>query len=231
MGLPVELGDVPGWISAGTGIANLLRGLSKRQQTQARNWGEMLDELNDREPEELGRIVQDNPGIAEVVGLAAEEAARTASEHKRYLLAQVAAAALRGTTTPRQVEALQYLTRTVSALSPADLTLLVTIGTTATGEPRPTEQFTVREDEEDKDSYTRSVTVPSWKVATRWPGPRELLNPALASLEQVGVIERRTVYLGGGAAGWALSGYGELFLEYLLTDLGGWPPRRQLEGG
>lgn len=54
------------------------------------------------------------------------------------------------------------------------------------------------------------------------------INPALASLEQTGLIEQRGVFLGSGIAGWALSDYGGLFLQHLLTDLGGWPPREQL---
>jgi hypothetical protein len=51
------------------------------------------------EPDELRRTVEDHPLIAEVVGIAAEEAARSASDDKRYLLAQVVAAALRGDAT------------------------------------------------------------------------------------------------------------------------------------
>lgn len=89
MGLPVELGDVPAWIGAGTGIVALLQGLSKQQQAHVHDWGEMLDQLADLEPERLHHIVEDNPAVAEIVGLAAEEAARTASDHKRYLLGRV----------------------------------------------------------------------------------------------------------------------------------------------
>jgi len=230
--MPLDYGNVPAWIGAGTGLAALLRGLGQREQAQVSDWGEMLDQLASLEPEDLGRIVNENPAVAEVVGLASEEAARTASDRKRYLLAQVAAAALRGDATPPEIEALQYLTRTVIALSPSDLTLMVAIGTTVDGDPRPTEQFTVQgNDQEDAETYTRSVTVSIREVAARWPGPRELLNPALASLEQAGVIERRNAFLGGGVAGWAISDYGNLFLQHLLTDLGGWPPPQQLTSG
>ena len=41
-------------------------------------------------------------------------------------------------------------------------------------------------------------------------------------------MERRTAFLGGGVAGWALSGSGDVSLRQLLNDLGGWPPRPQL---
>jgi hypothetical protein len=167
----------------------------------------MLDELTDREPEELRRIVADNPVIAEVVGLAAEEAARTASDHKRYLLAQVAAAALRGTTTPRQVEALKYLARTVIALDSPDITMLVIIGTTADREPRATQETAQRKE-----------------IDARWSSPPDLVDPALAAIQQQGLLEGVTDYDGGIQC--RLSPYGRRFLDHLLTDLGGWPPPR-----
>jgi hypothetical protein len=190
----------------------------------------MLEDLIDLEPEELRRTVESNPVIAEILAIAAEEAARTASDDKRSLLARVVTAALRGDAIPGQVDALLYLTRTVAQLDPADLTLLMIVGTTEDGSARPTEPFPVRgEHNQGEDSYERSVDVRIEELADRWPAPRELLSPALASLEQAGVIERRHIFTGGGAASWALSGYGDLFLEYLLVNLGGWPPRRQLE--
>jgi hypothetical protein len=229
MGSPVQWGDVGTWLGTAAGIGGLLRGLGKSQGVHIQSWAEMLDDLTDLEPEELRRVVEDNPVIAEIAGIAAEEAARTASEHKRYLLAQVVAAALRGNTTPGQLDALLYLARTMAALDPADLTLLVIIGTTDAGDMRPTEDFAVRgQDGQEGESYQRSVEARTKELVDRWPAPRDLLSPALASLEQAGVIERRTAFLGGGAAGWALSGYGDLFLQHLLTDLGGWPPRPQL---
>jgi hypothetical protein len=230
MGVPIQWGDVGTWIGTGAGIAALFRGLGKRQQVQFQGWAEMLEELTDLEPDELRRTVEDNPVIAEVVGIAAEEAARTATDDKRYLLAQVVAAALRGDATPGQVDALLYLTRTVAALDPADLTLLVIIGTTSDGSPRPKDDFIIKdEDQQVEDTYTRPVDVRNKELVDRWPGPRDLLHPALASLEDAGVIEPRMMFIGGGAGTWALSGYGELFLRHLLVDLGGWPPRRQLE--
>jgi len=174
-------------------------------------------------------LLRTTPVIAEILAIAAEEAARTASDDKRYLLARVVVAALRGDATPGQVDALLYLTRTMAQLDPADLTLLVIVGTTEDGNARPTEDFAVKgKDGQEEEPYQRSVDVPVKELLDRWQAPRELLSPALASLEQAGVIERRLGYWGGGAATWALSSYGELFLKHLLVDLGGWPPRRQL---
>jgi hypothetical protein len=214
MGAPVQWGDVGTWLGTAAGIAGLFRGLGNRQQVQFQRWAEMLEELTDLEPEELRRTVEDHPVIAEIVGIAAEEAARTASDHKRYLLAQVVAAALRGDATPGQVDALLYLARTVIALNPADVTLLVVIGTTEDGEPRPVGEEQVSREE----------------MLARWPSPPDLLDPALAMLEQQGLIES-TISWGGGASTCRLRPYSQQFLRHLLIDLGGWPPRRQLEIG
>jgi hypothetical protein len=212
MGALIQWGDVPAWIGAATGVAGLFRGLGNRQQVQFQGWAEMLEELTDREPEELRRTVEGNPVIAEIVAIAAEEAARTATDNKRYLLAQVVAAALRGDSTPGQVDALLYLTRTVVALSPADLTLLVVIGTNEDGKPRTGDERVTQEEMRD-----------------RWPSHPDLLDPALAMLEQQGLVVAHVDY--GVPRFWVLQPYSQQFLDHLLTDLGGWPPRRELEGG
>jgi hypothetical protein len=69
-----------------------------------------------------------SPALAELVALAWEEAARTASEDKRRLLAKVVAAALRGDS-DALVDATEFLLRTVIALDPAHVALLVVIAT------------------------------------------------------------------------------------------------------
>jgi hypothetical protein len=214
MGLPVQWGDVGTWLGTAAGIAALFRGLGNRQQVQFQGWIEMLEELTDLEPEELRRTVEDHSVIAEIFALAAEEAARTASDHKRYLLARVATAALRRDATPGQIDALLYLERTVVALNPADLTLLIVIGTTEDDQPRPVGEEQVSRQE----------------MLARWNGHPDLLDPALAMLEQQGLIEGTTSW-GGSASTCRLRPYSQHFLKHLLTDLGGWPPRRQLESG
>ena len=85
---------LPNAIQAGTAVGQLWLGLTGRRQKQAADWGATLEELAGLDGSELRRIVEDNPAVAELVGLAWEEAARTAAEDKRHLLAQVAAAAL-----------------------------------------------------------------------------------------------------------------------------------------
>ncbi len=187
---------------------------------RCRRAGEFEDELLDAahcSPEEIIERLLADEQAAELFERAVHEALLTADAHKRYLLAQVAAAAVRGTTTPRQVEALKYLARTVIALDLPDLTLLVIVGTAESGQPRPTDGVESWADREE--------------ILARWPGPPDLLAPAASALERAGVIEMRDFRMGGPVTKWALSPYGRRFLDHLLTDLGGWPPRRQLEGG
>jgi hypothetical protein len=205
----IQLGDVPGWIGAGTGVAALFRGLSNRRQAQFRDWGELLAELSDLELQELRHLVEDNPFVAEIVSLAWEEAARTASDDKRYLLAQVAAAALRGSTTPDQVEALQFLLRTVTALDPPHVTMLVIIGTA--------------ENEATQANDTQETRATRADLEARWPSPSDLMDPALATLEREALVEGALGY-DGKRRTWRLRPYGRRFLDFLLVDAGGWPP-------
>jgi hypothetical protein len=222
----IQLGDVPAWIGAGTGVAALFRGITQRRQAQFQDWGELLAELSGLEAEELRAVVEDNPAITEIVGLAWEEAARTASEDKRYLLAKVAAAALRGEGIPVQVDILQFFLRTVMALDPAHIALLVIIGT-------------------DKDGRSRDVGS-SWvgrrEMMNRWMeagklGDADIVDPALAALEGEGLVQRVSIDnedlkrilekvedMARGKDMWELRPYGRRFLNFLLIDAGGWPP-------
>jgi hypothetical protein len=150
--------------------------------------------------------VEDNPAVAELVGIAWEAAAMTAADDKRYLLARVAAAALREDDAA-EVDALGFLTRNVIALDPAHIKVLVIAATPQT------------EDGELAGIIRRE------ELLARWPGPWDLIPAALAAPEREGLI--RDQYAGGrpgGRIGWVLSDYGERFLKYLLVDAGGWPP-------
>jgi hypothetical protein len=134
------VGDLDQWlpnaIQAGTAIGQLWLGLTSRRQQQAADWGAILEELADLDGPELRRTVEDNPAVAELIGIAWEAAARTASEDKRYLLAQVAAAALREDDSA-VLDALGFLTRTVIALDPAHIKLLVITGTPSAPDSLP----------------------------------------------------------------------------------------------
>jgi hypothetical protein len=205
----IQLGDVPAWIGAGTGVAALFRGISNRRQTDFRAWGDMLAELSGLEADELRRLVEDNPTITEIVSLAWEEAARTASEDKRYLLAKVAAAALRGDSTPGQLEELQFFLRTVTALDSVHVTLLVGVG--------------MVEEENWEDYRPNYLQDRRDAIEKKWPGGRDLMDPALAILEGQALIR-------GGNPIWTLQPYGRRFLNWLLVDVGGWPPTKHAAG-
>jgi hypothetical protein len=102
---------VPAWIGVGTGVASLYLGLRDRQQTQALDWAQTLEDLAGLPPEALRRAVEDHPVVAQMADLAWEEAARTASEDKRRLLAKVVAAALRGDAAVEDLHELQFYAR------------------------------------------------------------------------------------------------------------------------
>ena len=96
------------------------------------------------------------------------------------------------------------------ALDPADLTLLVIIGTTEDGKPRGEDDVATHHE-----------------MQLRWPSEPDLLDPALGLLEQQGLIGGADADKRGLTKFWLLRPYGQQFLRHLLTDLGGWPPHVQ----
>lgn len=186
-------------------------GLTSRRQQQAIGWGAALEDLAGLDGPELRRVVEDNPAVAELVGLAWEEAARTASDDKRHLLAQVAASALRGETVPEKVDRLQFLLRPVIALDPPHITLLVLMGR-------------VLETMDQTERWDRGQwQVQFIEIADAWPGGVGLLSPALSALEGQGLVGKTS------DGNWfELLPFSREFLDYLLIDAGGWPPYRDL---
>jgi hypothetical protein len=181
MGSLVQLGDVPAWIGAATGAASVYLGLRDRQQAQALNWAQTLEELTSLTGPELRQIVEDNPVIAQMVDLAWEEAAKTTSENKRRLLAKVVAAAIRGDAAA-EVDPHPFLLRSVMALDHGHVTLLVlvatplrTAGQVLSDADLPSAEFDKAADREE--------------LLARWPATPDLLDPALAALEREGLIQ------------------------------------------
>jgi len=187
MGSLVQLGDVPAWIGAATGAASLYIGLRNRQQAQALDWAGTLEKLAGLTPEELRRTVEDNPVIAQMVDLAWEEAARTASEAKRRLLAKVVAAAIAGDA-DAEVDPHPFLLRTAIELDPAHVTLLVAVGQAG-----------------GNIEY----------MAARWPGPADLRGATLATLQRAGLVQQPYQLMGGTARSWFLTSYGQRFFTFL----------------
>jgi hypothetical protein len=53
-----------------------------------------------------------------------------------------------------------------------------------------------------------------------------LLLAAAVTLERAGLADRMTPLTGAPYKAWSLTMYGQQFLDYLLVDAGGWPPKR-----
>jgi hypothetical protein len=201
MGTIVQLGDVPNWVQAATSAATLYVAVRGHWQQQAVDWAQQLEQLSGYTTEELRRAVEASPALAELVGFAWEEAAKTSSEDKRRLLAKVVSAALRGDA-DAEVHALPYLLRTVVNLDPSHVVLLVIIA-------RPEQpRLQPGPDQEVQRAISRE------EVKYRWPGASALLDPALAVLEREGLVAIGTDY-NGSPRSWHLRPYGELFFRFL----------------
>jgi hypothetical protein len=194
MGSLVQLGDVPAWINTATSAASLYLGLRNRHRAQALDFARVLEQLAGLSPEKLRRTVEDNPVIAQMVDLAWEEAARTASEDKRRLLAKVVAAAMRGDA-DAEIDHLPFLLRAVMALDPAHVTLLAIVAT-----PRQAVE------EGPLGALGRA------ELLDRWTAAEDLLDPALAALEQQALIGIIGPY---GSGWWTLRPFGRRFFDFL----------------
>lgn len=115
------LGSIEQWlpnaIQATTAVGQLILGVATHRTEQAEDWGNRVEEITGVEPDALRRAVEVDLSLAELLWRSLDAAAETASDDKRHLLAQVAAAALRGDTTPERIDRLQFLMRPVLALS------------------------------------------------------------------------------------------------------------------
>jgi hypothetical protein len=205
MGSIVQLGDVPAWIGAATGAASLYVGLRNRQQQQALDFAQTLQELAGLPPLELRQVVEDNPVIAQMVDLAWQEAARAASEDKRRLLAKVVAAAMRGDADAAKVDELQFLLRTVMVLDPAHVSLLVLAMPSA-------------------DKPLRKRVVNRDNLRGRWPSSEALLDAALATLEREGLIAAHGQDSNVTPQNWIVGPYGRLFFDFLVRSGEAEPP-------
>jgi hypothetical protein len=202
---------LPNAIQAATAVGQLLLGVAGHRKKQAEDWANKVEELTGLEPDELHRAVEADPAVAELVWRSLEAAAETASDDKRHLLAQVAAAALRGDATPGQIDRLQFLMRPVIALDPPHITLLVHIGQLIG---------------DDVGEGNRTLIPAKWsEVKARWPGGRHLLDPAIAALEREALIISYESE-DDGTFMYRLRPFGAEFLDFLLVDAGGWPTIR-----
>lgn len=192
---------VPAWANAIAAAAQVYLGIVGNRRKAAEEFGRLLDELLDLPAAEiearLGRAK-----IAELVGDAWEAAARTSSEQKRWVFARIAVAGLRGETDDAQVDPLPLLLRTVEALDPPHIQLLVRLGTSRPGTGQ----------------LAGSFLSGFWRIEEleeALPSAGRLVRPMLAALVREGLIEDRAVGTWNHQPAYSLTDYGRDFLHFL----------------
>ncbi len=201
----VAWGDVPQWLEAsGVWAAVLFQGVQRARREWAEDWPKLVESLSDLTPGDIHRVMEANPVIAEMVGVAWETAAQTATEEKRWLLARVVVEAMKGPD-DAEVDKLPFLLRTVVALEPAHMRLLVFIGT-----PRPGKGQMVH-------TRLEGYSTPD-ELRTLWPQAADLVEPMTALLLREGLIENRAAGSWDGGPAWGLTGYGRQLLRFLPED-------------
>jgi hypothetical protein len=202
----LQLGDVAGWLQAAGGMAQVFDVVIRRRHQNLASFGRLVEELSGLSSEEIKSLVRQHEAISELVGVAAEEAAKTASAARRRRFAMVAAAALRSDAAAPKLQPTQFLLRTLIALDDEHITLL-TIIATPDGKQRTSEGWML---EGKVDGAVKRA-----EIEERWPGAADLLDPALAALEGARVVKGHQSY-NGYIAQWALNDYGRRFLDFII---------------
>lgn len=190
--------DAPLWlagsaevVSAVSAVAALGLGIRNARLQAAHTWSTLVEEFSELSANELREAVENHPWVAEVVGLAWEEAARTSNEHKRRLLARVAVTALRYGPFADKVESVPFLIRTVANLEPPHIQAMIAIATDA--------------------SLKRASTTKLESVLTTKRGPGPLVVPIYGQLQREGLTQQI-------GKSWEMTEYGWEFLAYLAED-------------
>jgi hypothetical protein len=191
--IPVWLGGSAEAVSAISSVAALAIGIRNARLQGARTWPALVEEISELSADELRAAVESHPWVAQVVGLAWEEAARTSSEQKRRLLARVAVAALQYGPLADKVQSLPFLVRTVANLEPPHIHVMIAIAIAISPD-------------RDWDPASKSEYRPLENEAL---GPLAL--PIYGQLQREGLIEKN-----GGM--WRITEYGWEFLTYLAKD-------------
>lgn len=189
----------------GVGVAQLHLSVQGARKQALVEFGRLLDEMLSLSPEEIAELLGDEC-LSQLVGHAWEAAARTASEEKRWVLARITAAALRGETDDAKVDPFPLLLRTVAAVTEPDLHLLALLACA----PPHGEQDTTAVPEGSLSAH---------ELEEQWPGARGLVTPMIAVLEREGVIEDRALgNVNYHKPLYGLTDYGRRFLRYLPGD-------------
>jgi hypothetical protein len=198
------MGNVPEWLGTLGVSAQLFLGIQGRRREWALDFSALLEELGERDDDEIRRLVSSNPAIAQLVGDAWEEAAKTAAEEKRWLLAHVAVAAM-SSTDDAAIRELPFFLRTIVALEPPHVRLLVLIGT-----PRPGQGQLAR-------TRLEGYVGPE-EIREVWPEVSDLLEPMIALLQREALIDNRGAGSFNAVVAWGVTRYGRRFLQFLPDD-------------
>jgi hypothetical protein len=203
----VQWGNVTEWLALMSGTCGpvLYKAIRRGRLERAQSWPAMVEKLSTATTAEIQRILEDNPVVAELVARAWEAATLAAAEASRQLLARVAAEAIKNPNDNPRIDELSFIERTLAALEPPNLQLLVIIGT-----PRPgTGQFA--------NTCLEGYLTPA-DLAERWPDAGDFILPLAALLVREGLIENRAADTYAGGTAWGLSAFGRRLLGFLAED-------------
>lgn len=186
----------------GVGVAQLYVSVRDARTKALVEFVRLLEERLGLSAEEMAELVEDER-LAQLFSHAVETAARTASEEKRWVLARITAAALRGETDDATVDPFPLLLRTVAAVTEPDLRLLALVARAPPHDGQDT-------------AAVPEGSLSAQQLEEQWPGARGLVTPMIAVLEREGLMEDRAL----GSVNYhkplyGLTDYGRRFLRYL----------------
>lgn len=200
--VPIWLQGIGTMAQAGIVGAQLWVALQTQQAQVALDWAALVESLSAIEGDDLARLIEASPVVAEIVGRAGAQAALTASEQKRLLLAKVVAAVLRGEADDAELDGTRLLTRTIEALDEPHLSLLARMLL-----PRP-----------GHGQLAGTVLEGAWThddLVREWPAANELVRPLVNALETQGLVDNVGAGTYDGRPAFTVNSYGMRLLRYL----------------
>jgi hypothetical protein len=199
--VPFLFGNLPEWAAVGIGGYGLKRGIERAEDFEA-----LLLKDTGKTAQVLMTIMENHDLFSEIVERGMQAASRTASLSKRQLLARVVSRALDGTGMATPNDHL-LLVKTVDAIEPPHVQMLVLIST-----PRPGQTRWVR--------TLIEGALTEEDVVALWPEVRVTFRPIMAVLVREGLVEDVGAHITGGlnTPAYRPTAYGRRFLEFLSRD-------------
>lgn len=200
--VPIWLQGIGTMAQAGIVGAQLWVAVQTQQAQVALDWGALVESLSELEGGEIARMIEASPVVGEIVGRAGAQAAMTASEQKRHLLAKVVAAVLRGDADDAELDGTRLLTRTIEALDEPHLSLLARMLL-----PRP-----------GHGQLAGTVLEGAWThddLVREWPAARALVRPLVNALETQGLVDNVGASTYDALPAFTVSSYGMRLLRHL----------------